>query len=168
MNSYVPPTVLGVANGLRSLLPLAVLALSSPATIEDPVLRVVTRPPVPIVLALAAGGELIADKLPNTPSRLSPLGLASRLVMYGRARGNAGRSDRRHFAPLSAACGVVGAAAGAWTGDNVRHQRGVTTGLPDPHFAVLEDAVSVTLALWSARAALDQPLSAPIVRPRMK
>ncbi len=167
MNPYVSPTVLGVATGLRSLLPLAVLALSSPAATEDPVLRVVTRPPVRIVLALAAGGELIADKLPNTPSRLSPGGLASRLVLGALVGTLAGRIDGASL-PLSAACGAVGAVVGAWTGYNIRHQLGVTTGLPDPVFAVLEDAVTVTLALWSARAALDQPLSAPMVRPRMK
>ncbi len=167
MYAYVPPTVLGVATGLRSMSPLAVLALTGPRQPDHPVLRVASRPPVLAVLGAAAGGELIADKLPGLPSRLAPPGLTARLVLGALVGGLAARIEGASPA-LGAACGVAGAAAGAWTGYTIRHQLGVTTHLPDMFFAVLEDGLTLTLALWAVRAAVDQPLRAPMVRPRMK
>jgi uncharacterized membrane protein len=167
MHAYVPPTVLGVATGLRSMSPLAVLALASPRQSGDHLLRIVTRPPVPAVLGAAAGAELIADKLPGMPSRLAPPGLIARLVLGALVGGLAARIEGASPA-LGATCGLAGAGAGAWTGYTVRHQLGATTHLPDVLFAALEDAVTLTLALWAVRAAVDQPLSAPMVRPRMK
>jgi uncharacterized membrane protein len=116
---------------------------------------------------VAAGAELIADKLPGMPSWLAPRGLIARLVLGALVGTLAARIDGA-WPVLGAACGFVGAGASAWTGYTIRHQLGVTTHLPDVLFAVLEDAVTLTLSLWAVRAAVDQPLSAPMVRPRMK
>ncbi|MBV9359689.1 MAG: DUF4126 family protein [Chloroflexi bacterium] len=167
MHAYISPTLLGVATGLRSMSPLAVVALTTSGKPGAAVPRIVARPPVPAVLGAACAAELIADKLPGMPSRLAPPGLAARLVLGALVGGLATRIEGASPA-LGAACGLLGAGAGAWTGSTIRRQLSMTTHLPDLVFAVLEDAATLALALWAVRAAVDQPLSAPIVRPRMK
>ena len=75
--------LLGAASGLRSQIGVAVLAVRSDSSLP-PILR---QPWTRRVLVAGAVGELIADKLPNTPSRLEPPGIAGRLVLGALAAG---------------------------------------------------------------------------------
>jgi uncharacterized membrane protein len=92
-------------------------------------------------LLVAALGELIADKLPATPSRLERRGLTGR-VLSGAASG------QLVAGPRGAARAVVAALAGAFAGSTVRKRR------PGVLVAVCEDGVAIALAgAGAARAA---------------
>jgi uncharacterized membrane protein len=121
-----PAALAGVACGLRTFsVPLA--------------LAVRGGNPVRAPLALAAAGELAADKLPGVPARTAPGPLALRLAAGGfSGHALAGRAGL--------AAGVAGAAAGTFAGGRARGALTQRTGLPDWPVAVAEDAVAYALA----------------------
>jgi uncharacterized membrane protein len=96
---------------------------------------------------VAAGGELIADKLPGTPSRLQPAPLAARIAAGALAGGLDAR--RRHRGVVLAAIAGGGAAAGAsyagafWRAFAGHH------GFAVPG-ALLEDGAAIALASVAA------------------
>lgn len=140
--------MLGVLSGARSMTPLAALALyrdrpSLQGSWQDwPVLR---TPAGRTVLVLAALGELVGDKLPQTPNRTAPFPLLARVAtgaLSGAAIGTLRGSDGwRQGAVLGAVGGVVGSFAGLWL-----RSGGAATGLPDLVFALVEDAATVACA----------------------
>jgi uncharacterized membrane protein len=125
--------LLGLAVGLRAFSAPAALALRA---------RHLNAPRRAVLLG--AAGELIADKLPSTPSRLSRRGLRGRLVS-GAISGQlvAGRAG----ALTSAAAALVSAFAG----------HAFRTRAPGWRAAVCEDATAIALA--SAGAARSQRVS---------
>ena len=135
--------LLGAASGLRSQIGLAVLAVRSDPSLP-PILR---QPWTRRVLVAGAVGELIADKLPNIPSRLEPPGIAGRLVLGGLA---AGLFARTRQAPWLPACGIGAASAivAAKVGHDLRAQ--LAKQVPDPAVAVVEDTLALGLATEGA------------------
>src|SRR4051812_42283985 len=83
-------------------------------------------------ILVAAGGEAIGDKLPMTPPRSAPPGLAGRFVA-GAAVGAA--TAGRRGAVLGAACAL----ATTYPSQRARAALVERTGLPDPAIAVGED-----------------------------
>jgi uncharacterized membrane protein len=146
------PLLLGIVTGLRSQLGVAVLAWSEPASAGDTrALRLLRSAPGRAATGLAAGGELVADKLPSTPSRLKPMVLGSRLAT-GAAVGalSVGRTDRRSVA-IAGALGVAGAAAGSYAGAAFRKALPARTHSPDLPWALAEDAVAAGLAATAVK-----------------
>lgn len=125
--------LLGAAGGLRAAMPWAALALRG--RVGGGARR--WAPP-------AAAVELVLDKLPRTPSRTAPPGLAGRLVGGALVGGMLGGGSG-----AAIACAMGGASA--FAGERTRAALGRRTGLPDPLLAVAEDAVAVTLALAATR-----------------
>jgi uncharacterized membrane protein len=128
--------LLGLATGARSMTPLAALARS-----ENPGLDALGGPWGRRLTAVAALGELVADKLPGTPSRLLPLPFAGRLVT-GALAGYALARGRRTPAVLPVLIAVAGAAAGsyagaAWRASAARHSLAVPAALAEDGAAVL-------------------------------
>lgn len=77
--------LVGAASGARSQIGTAAVAVSGRAeTAPEPLDLLAGRPAV-IGTVTAAVGELIADKLPATPSRLTAAGLVPRVVLGGLA-----------------------------------------------------------------------------------
>lgn len=151
-SALVRPLLLGIVTGLRSQLGVAVLAWSEPASSGDTrALRLLRSTPGRTVAGLAAAGELVGDKLPNTPSRLKPLVLGSRLAT-GAAVGalSTGSKDRRTLA-VASAIGAVGAAAGSYGGAAYRKAMPARTNTPDLPWAVVEDAVAAGLAATAVK-----------------
>ncbi|QMU76788.1 DUF4126 family protein [Streptacidiphilus sp. PB12-B1b] len=162
--------LLGAAAGGRSMSGVAVLALSVPGTETERPARWLAGTGATVAAVLAGAGELVLDKLPATPSRLSPQGLAPRIVL-GAFTGAAvtahleqTEEPRRLAAPaaLAAATALLGALAGARWRSLAR--RGP---LPDWAAALAEDAVVLGLAttacLLRARPAVDDlPAGTPI------
>jgi uncharacterized membrane protein len=72
--------LVGAATGSRSCTGLAALALSAPAGSAQPD-RALGVGWVKGLAAVAAVQELVVDKLPRTPSRLSPGGLGARVII---------------------------------------------------------------------------------------
>ncbi len=98
-------------------------------------------------LFVVAAGELVGDKLPMTPSRLSPAPFVARLVSGGWCGGElAARADG--VRAIGIALGAAGAAAGAWLGYSIRADLS-KRGLPPLGLALFEDAVAIA----GARAA---------------
>ncbi len=130
---------LGIASGTRSSLGLCAPALfGKPAAYGR---RRLTR-------IASVGGELVVDKLPQTPSRLEPPALAARLISG--AAGAFVLARRELVAPpLPMLAGVAGAAVGAYGGAAWRMRSGAVR--PDWQGALAEDVKAIALAWWACR-----------------
>jgi uncharacterized membrane protein len=131
-------SLLGAATGMRSLLPLALLSLTR------------SRPrDLRLLLVPLAAAELVGDKLPRTPSRLTPVPLGIRILAGGLG---AAWLTRSRVAPVLA--GVAGALAGAFLGSRARAVLPDSTGTPDLPWALAEDASTAALAGTAIRLAV--------------
>jgi len=96
------------------------------------------------LIVAAAGAELVVDKLPGVPSRLTPPALAARLILAGVSAAVLARRDggRATVPALLAASGALaGSVAGArWRGWASRR------GFPPFAAAVLEDVAVIGTA----------------------
>jgi len=135
----VASMLLGAASGLRSQLGVAAVVARSDSSLPQILRRPLTRR----LLMVAAAGELIADKLPATPSRLAPPGIASRLLLGALAAGLFAETQRAPWRPAGA-IGATSAALAAKLGHDLRAR--LARHAPDPAVAVVEDAVAVGLA----------------------
>jgi len=95
-----------------------------------------------IVFTLLAIGELIGDKLPQTPSRLTAFPLIARVV-FGALAGAALVITAGAPLGLGIAAGPVGALFGAFAGYHLRRALTVRAGLPDLPIALIEDLVAI-------------------------
>ena len=95
----------------------------------------------------AALGELIVDKLPSTPSRTMPVGLAARAIAGGFAGASLAESAGDRW--IGAACAITGAMAAAYAGAAYRRETARRRQVPPFIAALLEDGVAITLA-WAA------------------
>jgi len=98
----------------------------------------------PIIFTIAAIGELIADKLPTTPSRKAPLGFIARIVSGCLVGASAGAASGSIVFGLIA--GAVGAVAGTLGGSALRARMAAMFGKDLPA-ALLEDALAIVLAI---------------------
>ena len=135
---------LGAASGLRSQLGVATVVARS-----NPALPLVFRNSwTRRLLVVAAAGELVADKLPNTPSRLSPPGIAGRLALGALAAGLLAHTRDASWFP-AAVVGASSAAVAAKVGHDARAR--LAQRVPDPAVAVVEDALALALAAAASR-----------------
>lgn len=132
---YARVAALGFVCGLRSLLGPALVASAAPARGK-------------LALRLLSAGELIADKLPKTPSRISPLPLAGRIVS-GTIVGAVVCHEAKKSLWLGGLLGGVSALAGSYGGYYGR--KALARRLPDPIVAVMEDAFAVAVGGHFAR-----------------
>ena len=141
--AVVGSVFLGAASGARSQLGVATVVARS-----DPSLPAIFRQPwTRRLLVAAAAGELVADKLPTTPSRLEPPGIAGRLALGALAAGLFARTRSAAWLP-AAAIGASSAAVSAKVGHDVRAR--LAQHAPDPGVAVVEDALALGLAAAGA------------------
>jgi uncharacterized membrane protein len=94
---------------------------------------------MPWVILLIAIGELIADKLPSTPSRKEPVGFGARLVSGAVSGAVVAAGSGSMIGGLSA--GVAGAVVGTLAGHALRSRLARTLGRDRPA-ALIEDAVA--------------------------
>lgn len=141
---------IGVVAGLRSLLAPAVLTWTAQKRFVDrsfPLASIVSRPVSKKMVKLAAG-ELLADKLPFTPNRISPGPLVLRIAS-GAACGAAVSFLAQESAKEGALLGGAGALTGAFGGYYAR--RSFSRNHPDFAVALVEDALAVALAVGISR-----------------
>jgi uncharacterized membrane protein len=152
--SPLPPSaravLLGAVTGVRSQVPVALLAIEADRGGFDPgpgrlARRFGSREGV-LGAVVAAAGELVADKLPITPARTTVGPFLQRLVTGG-AVGAAVHYDAGRSRPLGAVLGAAGAGAGAWLATSARAAAAERTRLPGPLLGAVEDLLAVALAL---------------------
>jgi uncharacterized membrane protein len=103
--------------------------------------------PAVIILSVLAIGEVIFDKLPNTPNRTAPPGLIARIVIGGFTGAcvslGVGRS-----AFVGAALGVIGGIAGCFAGFQARARIVKSLRQPDFNIALVEDLIAIGGSLF--------------------
>ena len=140
---------LGGLTGLRALTPITVIAwtlhLHRMSILGSPLHFLHTTTAV-VILTILAVGELVADKLPFTPSRLKAPGLIARIIfgfICGTISGQAWGANWETCAGV----GLVGAIAGALIGYEVRKGWVHSFHWHDFPVALLEDVVAVAGSL---------------------
>ena len=99
------------------------------------------------ILTLLAIVELIADKLPQTPSRTSPPGLIARIVMGGLAGACVSAGGGQGIL-LGLLLGAMGGVVGCFAGYQARTRLVQALGTRDIYVALVEDLVAIAGALW--------------------
>jgi uncharacterized membrane protein len=141
--------LIGVVAGLRSLTAPAVVAWAAHRNwidLHSSPLSFMGSTAAVVVFTLGAVGELIADKLPSTPSRLKPTGFIARIVLGGLSGAAVAASTSQSMA-LGAVLGAAGGIAGAFVGYELRTRLVRALGAPDFLIAGLEDAVAIGAGL---------------------
>jgi uncharacterized membrane protein len=142
--------LLGFATGVRSQVPVALLAMAAERGDFDPgpgrLARRFASPEAVRGALVAAGGELILDKLPITPRRTT-VGPSLQRLATGSAVGAAVHYDAGRPRLPGALLGAAGAGAGAYVATRARAAAAARTRLPGPLLGAVEDLVVVALAL---------------------
>jgi uncharacterized membrane protein len=137
--------LLGCVTGLRSMTGPALVCWAAHfgwLHLEGTRLGFLERTSALVVFTLLALGELVADKLPNTPPRTAFVGMSARIVL-GAACGYALALSSGGGELLFAAAAVVGAVAGAFAGINFRRTLAARAKWPDLVGALLEDSIAI-------------------------
>jgi len=100
-----------------------------------------------VIFTLLAVVELVADRLPSTPSRLKPPGLIARIVLGGLSGAGVAVAGAQSIA-LGAVLGVAGGVAGAFGGYQARTRLVKALRVPDLVIACLEDALAIAGGLF--------------------
>ena len=102
------------------------------------------------LLALAELGEMVADKLPVTPSRTKFMPLLGRAASGGLVGAAVFFAEDRRAA-TGAVLGSSCAVAAAFAGEGLRALVGRKTGLADPVVALAEDAVVILVGSGASK-----------------
>jgi uncharacterized membrane protein len=141
--------LIGFFGGLRSLTAPAATAWAvylGWLKLERPLALIGSLPSVAIFTLLAVV-ELVADKLPQTPSRTAPPGLIARIVMGG-LTGACIAAGGAQGVFLGAVLGLVGGVVGCFLGYRARTGIVQAPGTRDIYVALVEDAVAIAGSLW--------------------
>ena len=112
---FVLAFLIGLLSGLRSMTPIAVVAWGANRgllNLRGTTLAFLHSPAAAIVFTILALIELVADKLPSTPSRTKPAGLIARMALGGLAGAAVAFSGGQALGLgwfLGAAAGLAGA-----------------------------------------------------------
>jgi len=137
--------LIGVLAGLRSLSAPALVSLAAHREwihLHNTPLSFMARTPTFAIFLLLALGELVADKLPSTPSRTAPLGLVARILMGGLCGACLALAGMQSQA-LGAVLGAAGGVAGTYGGYQLRTRLVKALGCPDFVIALAEDALAI-------------------------
>lgn len=144
MHLYLLAFLIGVIAGLRSMTAPAAVSWAARLGwlhLENTWLAFLGYAATPYILSLLAIGELIADKLPNTPSRKAPPGFITRLVTGAMCGAAIGATHQSLVGNLLA--GVIGSIVGTLGGYELRALLVKSIGGNDLPIALLEDAVAI-------------------------
>jgi len=149
MSTYVLAFLIGVIAGLRSMTAPAAVSWAARLGwlhLENTWLAFLGFAATPYILSVAAIGELIADKLPKTPSRKAPVGFIARIVSGALCGAALGATSQALIGGLLA--GVLGSVAGTLGGYEFRARLVRAIGGNDLPIALLEDAIAICGAVF--------------------
>jgi uncharacterized membrane protein len=144
MATYILAFLIGIMAGLRSMTAPAAVSWAARLGwlhVENTWLAFLGFSATPYILSVLAVGELIADKLPQTPSRKAPVGFVARLGSGALCGAAIGATNRALIGGLVA--GVIGAIAGTLGGYEFRSRLTKAIGGKDLPIALLEDAIAI-------------------------
>lgn len=156
---YLCAVGIGTIAGTRSTLPLALLSWEKDPRDPDTLSlsQLLDSQAARIITATFSAGEIIADKLPFLPDRLSPPAFIWRLFIGGLA--GTIMTYRLHDSPiLGAVLGSSAAALGTVAGYYSRKTLGRRTLIPDPILGAFEDVLATGLGLLVVRKAVPVAL----------
>jgi uncharacterized membrane protein len=137
--------LIGIIAGLRSMTAPALVAWGARLgrlRLEGTALAFLDSGVALWLLTALALGELVADKLPKTPSRTRPGPFAGR-ILTGALSGAALTAGTGGSLALGAVLGALGAVAGTLGGYTARTRLVPALGVPDSVVALAEDVVAV-------------------------
>lgn len=142
--------LIGAVDGLRSLTAPAVVAWAAHQgwlNLHNTFLSFMGSTAAVVIFTVMAVGELIADKLPSTPSRLKPVGLGARIVLGGLAGAAVAMGGAQSLA-LGIVLGAAGGVAGAFAGHALRTRLVAALKVPDFVIALLGDVTAIAGGLF--------------------
>lgn len=151
-HTYLRIGLLGFVAGLRSMTPLALLSWTRRIGVDtdSTVSHFIDAPSGRLITGLLAAGELVGDKLPITPSRISAGPLMGRIVVGGLAGATISQGSR--VSPVvGAALGAAAASAGAVAGYYGRQSLTRIKWVPGFVWAGLEDSLALGLGFLATR-----------------
>jgi uncharacterized membrane protein len=152
MPAYIFAFLIGVVTGLRSITAPAAVSWAARLGwlhLENTWLAFLGFAATPYIISVLAIGELIADKLPKTPSRKTPGPFIFRIVCGAMCGGALGANSDALVGGMVA--GALGAVAGTLGGYEFRARLVRAIGGKDLPIALLEDAIAVggaALIVW--------------------
>jgi uncharacterized membrane protein len=153
LRTYLFALLIGVVAGSRTFTPAATVSWAARFQwlhLSGTPLGFLGALAAPFIFTLLAIGELILDKLPNTPSRKAPLGFIARIVsgvFCGAALSLAGGGA---FGGLIA--GGIGAVVGTLGFSQFRTRLAKAFGGRDLPAALIEDTCAIAAAVWIVTA----------------
>lgn len=142
---FVLAFLIGLLSGLRSMTPIAVVAWGANRGLlhlRGTTLAFLHSPVAAIIFTILALIELVADKLPSTPSRTKPAGLIARMALGGLAGAAVAFSGGQALG-LGWFLGAAAGLAGAFLGYEVRTRSVKALKVPDLAVALVEDIVAI-------------------------
>jgi uncharacterized membrane protein len=143
--------LLGLTTGLRAMTPMAVLgwfAYRGYLPVDGTWAAWMGRLPVVIAFTVLAASEMIADKLPRMPDRISAAPLLARLILGGLI-GSIAATAMAGPGLEGVLLGVLGAALGACAGFMIRRDVVQRIGCADWKVALAEDLIAVAYASFA-------------------
>jgi uncharacterized membrane protein len=147
---FVLAFAIGIVSGMRSMTAPAVTAWAAHRgwlNLAGTRLAFMGSTAAVAIFTVLAIAELIADKLPSTPSRTAPVGLIARFVCGTLSGACIGVSAGQSPAP-GAILGAAGGLAGAFAGHQWRTGLVKALKVPDLVIALLEDAIAIGAGLF--------------------
>jgi uncharacterized membrane protein len=142
--------LIGVTCGLRSMTAPAVVSWAAYLgwiDLSKTPFAFLAHAATPYIVSLLAIAELIADKLPTTPSRKAPPGFLARIVL-GTLSGCALSLGIGGSGVTGAVLGCLGAIAGTLGGYEARTRLVRRLNLPAVVIALFEDVVAIAIGLF--------------------
>ena len=137
--------VLGFVNGLRTLTPVAAVCWGAHLhwfSLAHTPFAFLANPISLIIFSVLAVGELIGDKLPKTPSRVTTFPLIGRVV-FGAGCGAALATAAGMPLFVGVLSAGIGAVVGAYAGFLLRRALTKQGRLPDFPVALVEDLIAI-------------------------
>ena len=146
--SFLKSFGIGIVSGMRSMMGLAVVSHKfsrvMPSSEPHSPIEYAANPKTAAVLKVLAVGELIGDKMPQTPARTAMPGLGFRVLSGGTCGALLSEAEGQSVAQ-GAMLGGFGAVVGAFAFLRLRLWLDEELGLPDPVVALAEDALTITV-----------------------
>jgi uncharacterized membrane protein len=141
--------LLGGLTGLRTMTPMAILcwfAYADDLGLHRSWAFWTTKLVTAIVFSILAVGELIGDKLPQTPNRTDAFPLIARIA-FGGLVGAICATSLHGAAIEGILLGAIGAVAGAFVGFHLRQAATKSWGVPKLAAALTEDILAIGLSV---------------------